>query len=262
MQMVDRDREEGCRARVDHNGMLRCIPEASDGIESYHLAADCSDAEVEYSVIDGVCETSAPPYVREVVALDCGSGTRLRNVGDPVGAALYNPGGCVEQIDARSYFEINNNVAANQFDALEEHFDGTADRLRRIFLAADDDYGMRIGWYDSHLETPCGFAEAEDGVTRCLPAALAVSEFFSDDACTDAFDGAIAGGCSSEAMHLSKPGMLGGTRLLAAGEAAGAKVYKNPGCAEVTLLDGEAVYPADYEVAPSSFVEVEESIDL
>lgn len=57
-------------------------------------------------------------------------------------------------------------------------------RIRLTYYAGDDGVKIRVGTYDSQLETACVFLSAADGVTRCLPSPIMIGGRFSDDACT------------------------------------------------------------------------------
>lgn len=60
----------------------------------------------------------------------------------------------------------------------------SGDRLRATILDAGDGAVVFQEWFDSELETSCGFNTASDGVSRCLPA-VGAEVLYGDAACTE-----------------------------------------------------------------------------
>jgi hypothetical protein len=60
-------------------------------------------------------------------------------------------------------------------------------RLKAQYYAGADGSRAYAGMYDTTLKTPCAFATAADGSSRCLPAgagSIAATDTFSDSSCT------------------------------------------------------------------------------
>jgi hypothetical protein len=138
-------------------------------------------------------------------------------------------------------------------------------RIKMKVLTSPDGAKVFQGNYDSQRGEDCSFQVAADGVTRCLPTAIAgiasPASFFDDASCTVPV--ALSFGCSSVPSYVAVPispptcPPVPGVRVYAAAVRSGAVFFKasaSAQCTQTTLSPDITTYrTSGAEIAPSEF---------
>lgn len=137
-------------------------------------------------------------------------------------------------------------------------------RLKARWYVAEDGARQFVNWFDSELQRECTFAQAVDGVFRCLPAVPLLSTvYFTNASCTAriVLDYSCAIGSSDTVAIFAPAGDTSCTRYETRHFRIGApvqptQVWQRSGatCIETAVAPSGKYYPLGVEIAPSTFV--------
>jgi hypothetical protein len=147
-------------------------------------------------------------------------------------------------------------------------------RLKMKVITSSDGAKSFNGWHDTQRDEDCTFRLAEDGVMRCMPAAIGIlypdphtpNGYYADSTCqtpavlyyTCAAPKYLTYSVSASTCVVNP---ANGGRVVLAGATMATAYQWGSNCQQVTPPAGMAFYPMGATVAPSSFVDGSESLE-
>jgi hypothetical protein len=252
-----------CSIGFGEDGEYRCQPRTRAVRTVYGDDACMNELSVSVTAVE--CDSGY--QFTDEIAGSCRE-RRVRARGSEVNDLIYTmtASGC--QLDplaeGQRVYRVGPAVSGTSFSAFTRTYLGSGGRLERGDLAADG--GLRLFrsiWRDTELDGPCQFAEAADGVPRCLPAAAreravaSVMVRYADESCMTQVRVAIADPCHPGVPALALESGSGVARVYPiAGQAAGPLYELSGGCLPIADLTG--YFSVGAEIAPTTFVAGEE----
>jgi hypothetical protein len=186
----DSARNEDCTFQPAEEGRTRCLPANVASVQGGGfsdpacqiplVSLPACPTDVKYSITyrfgDGSgCGSQAPAEIRSVVA----GGNRYAN----------GPGGCTLQPASSplaALAALGEVVPWTEFVAATEATEPItpADSVAEKVLVASDGARQHLGFRIESLDVDCTFQLMPDGVTRCIPEAIAGPVFYTDASCT------------------------------------------------------------------------------
>ena len=272
VHLVDSERGLQCVFATAPDGQLRCMPRVDQdkvygGILRY-LDSSCSqpiasvDSEAHpvlfrYSVPQGEsCNQRFLPVYADVGAVtDIAEGDQIY---------FRNPQGDCAAATASSatYYQLGEPIPPESFVAGSESWT-EGGRLSMRSIDAED--GARLcdvlgQLHDTELEgAACGLDRAEDGAIRCLPPGPFLSEYFSDDDCTQALSLAQSDTCRPVSyVAASAPAECDRLQVRRMGDTVTSQLYWDPAgtCQTFDPVDTARFSLPGPVVAADSFAEI------
>jgi hypothetical protein len=257
----DSELSQQCLFEASGDGQTRCVPYDLGEVSSYFSDSTCSSPVLETSSTAAGLDSYAEAYS----TAGCATGSFYSVGAVFTGTAYVGSASSCSATSASSsiaYYDLTP-FAASGFESVTSEIGTTSfagitggSRLKLVIATGSDGVRGTTGWHDAQLGVDCQIYEANDGVTRCIPTAMAyASAYYADAECTQQL--AYATGCPTPSYVETTATTAGcGGAYYSVGASYSGSVYYLSGtsCTATTL--SLPTYRVGSEVPASTFVEV------
>jgi hypothetical protein len=197
-----------CSFRLAMDGTLRCLPKTlgTNDWDRGFVAGTCNGAALLVDKRDASAKDACPNEKYFVSPDESVCPPRYRV--EPIGAAVvassyyYQESSCLES-SAINYqlYELGTESAPTEWVKGTLANEPARDGLSASFVAGEDGSLGFFGWVDAkHADAPCGFSQAADGESRCLPFdnwGIVWEDLYTDPSCTSFAAAGLYSKCQS-----------------------------------------------------------------
>lgn len=198
-----------CSFRLAMDGALRCLPPtvSTNDFDRGFSGGTCSGAALLVDKRDASAKDTCPTPKYFVSTDDSVCPPKFRV--EPIGAAnnaasyRYQEGDQCQTSSASSFavFDLGPESAPTEWVKGTVANEAPLDGLSAAFVVGEDGSSGFFGWVDTkHSNAPCGFSNAADGQSRCLPFdnwGIVWEDLFTDTNCTSFAAAGLYSKCQS-----------------------------------------------------------------